>query len=75
VSLASGTRLRVLRGDPTPEQIAALVLALDQAEPEAPTVPRRGGWQLAARLEGLGGLRIGSASDARLYRGRRPTEP
>ena len=75
MSLASGARLQVLRGDPTPEQIAALVLALDQAEPEAPTAIRRGGWQLAARLEGLGGLRIGSAADARLHRGRRSTGP
>nr|WP_240777193.1 acyl-CoA carboxylase subunit epsilon [Nonomuraea basaltis] len=46
--------MRVVRGDATPEEIAALVTAIatrrsSHAEPEAPPVPRRQRWRNPAR--------------------------
>ncbi|HZC74060.1 MAG TPA: acyl-CoA carboxylase subunit epsilon [Jatrophihabitans sp.] len=44
--------LRVVRGDPTPEELAALtavVAAAGAAEPPAPERVRRGGWSDPAR--------------------------
>ncbi|MFC5826720.1 acyl-CoA carboxylase subunit epsilon [Nonomuraea insulae] len=43
--------LRIVRGDATPEEIAALVAVLStrHAEPEAPPVPRRQTWRNPAR--------------------------
>jgi hypothetical protein len=74
VSLRPGTRLRILGGSPTPEQIAALVLAVDQLLAEKAPGPPQPGWQRAARVEGLGGAPLESSRDARLARARTPTE-
>ncbi|MGN9836791.1 acyl-CoA carboxylase epsilon subunit [Nonomuraea sp. H19] len=43
--------LRIVRGDATPEEIAALVVALAarHAEPEAPPAPPRQTWRNPAR--------------------------
>jgi hypothetical protein len=68
VSLREGSWLRIVRGNPTPEEIAALVLALDEAEtassPPARTIPA---WQRAARLEALGAAPVRGANDPRLH--------
>jgi hypothetical protein len=39
-------RLRVVRGDPTPEEIAAMLVALSVRVPPTPPAPKpqRGGW-------------------------------
>ena len=74
MTLADGTRLRILRGDATAEQVAALLVALDHAA-TAPKTARPAlerAWQRAARLEGLGGAPVQAADDPRLHRARRP---
>lgn len=71
MSLVSGTRIEVRRGNPTAEEVVAILLASDQAAPAGvPTAPGSPGWQRAARLEGLGGAPLSSANDPRL-RGKR----
>jgi hypothetical protein len=69
--LPDGTRLRVLSGNPTPAEVAALMLAVDQAaEADAAgrRAPRRPAWQTAARLEALGGAPPASAADLHALR-------
>jgi hypothetical protein len=63
--LADGTLVRVSGGNPSPEEAAAVILALDAAAraDSARRGPRRPAWQLAARLESLGARPIGSAAD------------
>lgn len=63
--LADGTRLRV-GGNPTAEEIAAVLLALDQAAAQDAAArhrPRPPAWQRAARLEGLGHRRVVTPRD------------
>lgn len=61
--LRDGTRLQI-SGNPTAEEIAAVVLALDRAlESRGTGVPRRPGWQEAARREAVGGRLIRSPSE------------
>jgi acyl-CoA carboxylase epsilon subunit-like protein len=69
MSLPSGTHLCILRGNPTPEQLAALILALDQvpSSDASSAHPRSSNWQRAARLESLGGAPLKSADDPRLH--------
>ncbi|MGH8929429.1 MAG: acyl-CoA carboxylase subunit epsilon [Egibacteraceae bacterium] len=70
MSLRPGTWVRVVRGAPTPEQLAALVLTLDQAMAsgdDAPPARKPPAWQRAARLEGLGAAPLVSATDPRLH--------
>ncbi|MGH8898024.1 MAG: hypothetical protein ACRDZ4_13630 [Egibacteraceae bacterium] len=67
MSLAFSTRLQVIRGQPTAEEVVAASLALDLAADgdthrPAPQPP----WQRAARLEALGSAPLASASDPRL---------
>jgi hypothetical protein len=68
IGLADGTRMRV-RGAPTPEQVAALVVAVDAtraADRRADRPPaRRPAWLLAARMEGVGGRPRAGAADVR----------
>jgi hypothetical protein len=51
-------RIEITRGEPTPEEVAALVVALhragelDAADRLVPVLPA---WLVAARLEGVGG--------------------
>jgi hypothetical protein len=56
--LPPGTLLRITGGHPSPEESAAILLAVDLsiAEQQRATVrrPRPEGWRLAARLEGVG---------------------
>ena len=55
--LRDGTRVTV-SGNATAEEVAAVVVALDEvlaAEAAVNRGPRRGGWQEAARREGVGG--------------------
>jgi hypothetical protein len=70
MGLPSGAHLRILRGNPTPEQLAAFILALDQAISSGASSghPRSSNWQRAARLESLGGAPLQSAADPRLHR-------
>ena len=59
-------RLQV-RGDATPEETAAVVVALSAlAVPSAPERPRWQAWSRAARLEGLGQAPVSSSRDPRL---------
>ena len=63
--LADGTVIRVTAGNPTHEDAAALVIALDtggQADVAAVSTPRPG-WLRAARRESVGGRLIGSPTD------------
>jgi hypothetical protein len=68
-ALAPGTRLRVDTGQPSPEELAAVVIAVDAAEARPPA--RRVGaggddrpaWQRAARLEAAGVGRLATPSD------------
>ena len=63
--LADGTRL-VVTGNPTPEEIAVVVVALDQAladQHAATQKPRRRGWQEAARREAVGGRLVRTRAD------------
>jgi hypothetical protein len=67
--LVSGARIRIISGNPTAEEVVAVLVALDQAavtQPKAPAgIPP---WQRAARLEGLSGAPLSSAADPRLQR-------
>lgn len=63
--LGDGTRLAFRRGNPTPEEVAAVVVALDAArrhegEHRARPAPA---WQRAARLEAVGGGPVSSPAD------------
>ncbi len=72
MSLLPGSRMRVLHGAPTPEQLAALVLALDEAMApgdESPPARKPPAWQRAARLEALGAAPLTTAADPRLLTG------
>lgn len=73
MTVPEGARLRIVRGNPTAEEIVAVLLALGQTATtrvKAPAGQRP--WQRAARLEGLGGAPLASAGDPRLRaRGRR----
>ena len=61
--LRDGTRV-VLTGNPTPEEIAAVVIALDAAaEHDADAMSRRSAWQEAARREAVGGRLVRSRYD------------
>jgi hypothetical protein len=61
--LADGTRL-VIRGNPSPEEVAAVVAALDQVTSERNAGSRRRpGWLQAARREGVGGRLVRSRAD------------
>jgi hypothetical protein len=52
--LRDGTRL-VITGNPTAEETAAVVVALDQVLNRSPApAPARHAWQVAARLEATG---------------------
>jgi len=68
-ALAPGTRLRVDTGRPSPEELAAVVIAVDAAEacPPARRVGAGGddrpAWQRAARLEAAGVGRLATPSD------------
>ena len=57
-------RLVVTRGgEPTPEQTAAMVLALTAIRPTRSVQPAAPGWQRAALHEGVGGAAAVSAPD------------
>lgn len=61
--LASGARLRVMAGTPSREQLAAAILAIDQAAAAdnlIKAVSARSAWLRAARAEGVGGGPIAS---------------
>jgi len=63
--LASGGRVRVA-GDPTPAQLAALLLALDQAiavDVAATAAAAAPAWARAARLEALGHRPLAAPAD------------
>ena len=61
--LPDGTRL-VISGNPTPEEIAAVVAALDVAlQRDDNRVRSRSGWREAARREGVGGRLMRSRAD------------
>jgi hypothetical protein len=61
--LSDGTRV-VITGHPTPEEIAAVIVALDAAaEQDSQSPPRRSGWQQAARHEAVGGRLVRSRND------------
>ncbi len=63
--LRDGTRL-VISGNPSPEETAAVVVALDRAlERDDPRSQRRPGWQEAARREAVGGPLVRSPTDLR----------
>jgi hypothetical protein len=68
-----GGRLRVLRGNPTAQEVVAAVVALDLAAAEraasSPAVLPR--WRQAARLEALGASQVVAAADLEAAR-RRP---
>jgi MoxR-like ATPase len=69
--LADGSRLRV-GGAPGPEELAAVVAALDAAaradDVEGAANRRPSGWQRAARAEAVGAGRFRSAADVRSRR-------
>ena len=63
--LPDGTRM-VVTGNPTAEEVAAVVVALDQVlagEQAANQRPRRRGWQEAARREAVGGRVVRTRAD------------
>lgn len=67
-SVASEVRIEVLEGgEPSPEEFAAIVLALTPDEAEGPGRGHEGarpsGWRRAALLEGVRRTRYASASD------------
>ncbi len=67
-----GTRLRVLRGNPTLQEMVAVVLAVDVADAEDAEAPRpTPAWRIAARLESVGHGSVVAASDLEAAR-RRP---
>lgn len=59
------TRIQVVEGgEPSPAELAALVIALTPVREEPPQEPAaRSGWQRAAVLEGVGRARYASAAD------------
>ena len=57
--LADGTRI-VITGNPTVEEVAAVVVAVNATRPTASTPAPRLAWQVAARAEGAGGPLISS---------------
>lgn len=65
--LGDGTRVDVLEGDPSHEELAAVVVALDEAVTAAAGSPhppaRRSRWRRAARVEAVGGGPVASARD------------
>jgi Acyl-CoA carboxylase epsilon subunit len=69
MSLAPNSRIQIARGNPTAEEIAAVLVALDQEAGEIAIISAgqpQPPWQRAARLEGLGGAPPSSADDPRL---------
>ena len=63
--LADGARL-VITGNPTAEETAAVIVALDQVlagEAAGARVTRRAGWQEAARPEAVGGRLVRTRVD------------
>jgi hypothetical protein len=63
--LADGTRIRI-SGTPTPEEITAVVMALDQAaaaDAARRRRPRPPAWQYAGRLEAVGGRIVRAPAD------------
>lgn len=61
--LRDGSRL-VVSGNATPEELAAVVAALDVALDRGDsTAPRRPGWREAARREAVGGRLVRSRAD------------
>lgn len=61
--LSDGTRVAV-SGNPTPEEIAAVVVALDVALDQGDGGQRRRpGWREAARREAVGGRLVRSRAD------------
>jgi hypothetical protein len=63
--LRPGARIAVT-GNPTPDEVAALVLALDRPAGDGRDPgPRRPAWQQAARLEAVGGASVRSPRDLR----------
>ena len=54
-----------ITGRPTAEEVAAVVVALNQvaAERAAAPAPRRAPWQYAARVESVGGRIVRSPAD------------
>lgn len=63
--LPDGTRLAFRRGNPTAEEVAAVVVALDAARrrERAPRVAAAPAWQRAAHLEAVGGGPVSSPAD------------
>lgn len=62
------SRLRILSGDPSAEEIAAIVVALDPARRPAASpaaAPGSPAWARAARREALGGPPVASPQDLR----------
>lgn len=69
--LAPGTRMRILSGTASPQEITAVLLAIDQAtrrDRAARARPTRPAWQLAGRLESLGAAPIASGWELRARR-------
>ena len=64
--LRDGTRIAV-SGNPTAEEIAAVVVALDRGLQRPHPQPRRPGWQAAARYEAVGARVFRSAADLRHF--------
>lgn len=64
--LGDGTRVDVLEGDPSHEELAAVVVALDETVGDAgdrrPPAPRSR-WRRAARMEAVGGGPVASRAD------------
>jgi hypothetical protein len=67
--LGTGARIEVRSGSPTPEDIAALVLALDHVTVADAAVrrraPRAPAWVRAARREAMGSAPMASPADLR----------
>lgn len=65
--LPDGTRM-IVTGNPTPEEVAAVVVALDAtaAADAAPRGARRPAWQYAGRLEAIGGRIVRTPADLTL---------
>lgn len=59
--------LRIVRGNPTAEEVVAVLLVLEQTvAAQTKTPASQPPWQRAARLEALGGAPLASADDPRL---------
>lgn len=64
IPLPAGGWAAVLRGDPSPEELAALVLAVDVAAvARARQALQPPAWLRAARREGLGAAPVASPAD------------